>query len=202
VLRWLSTIILSLCVGWGGIARADDGADVCRQFIEVKRDEAISVIKAADKNFTAKHEALTSLFEKTVDIDWLAQKSAGEYWRKANENDRKAYEKVYRAYLTDYYVGALDESDLAGIKDITLTKFKAVDGNVAHARIKISQKDDEPSEVDMHLVEEPKGVCHIRDFTVEGISMVASQSEEIQSLGKIGGLKLITEKLASHHQTR
>lgn len=193
--KLLPEILLILCLGWAGIARADDGA-VCRHFIEAKRDEAVSIIHS-DKSFAEKHKALTSLFEKTIDIDWLARKSVGEYWRRASEKNRQTYVGVYHTYLPNYYVGGLDERDLAGIKDITLTKFKVVEDNVSRARINITQKDEEPADVDLHLVEEPKGVCHVRDFTIEGISMAASQSEEIQSIGKAGGIQLITQRLGA-----
>ena len=199
MLRLFVAFVLFLSAIAATSARADE---TCRHFIEGARDQVTSVIHATDKSFMQKHEALISLFEKTVDINWLAQKSAGEYWQQASEQQRAAYLNIYRVYLTDYYVGTFDENDINSILDVTLTKFKQAEGNAYQARLQITQKDDEPIDAYLHLVEEPAGVCHIHDFTIEGVSVVSSQSEEIQSLGKSGGLAFITEKLAARKQTR
>jgi len=196
VLRPLTLWIFLICLSLSGAARADE--EVCRRFTESTLAHAMSIIRDTGKSFPQKHAELSGLFESSVDIDWLGQRAAGEYWRRASEQERGAYARSYRAYLTNYYVGSLNEADLATILDINLTKFKTVENNVYHARIKITQSDDDPADVDLHLVEDSAGNCHIHDFTAQGVSMLDSQSEEIGSLGKMGGLVFITDKLSAH----
>ena len=190
-------LILSLLIGLCGSSRAYAG-DACVSFIDHIRTQTWGIVSDQNKDFTKKHDELAAIFESSVDINWLARNSAGQYWEKADSNKRKEYSKVYGTYLVNYYVGAFDADDLAGIKAIKLTKFKKIEDNVYRARMTIDQKDDEPIDVDLHLVDSPEGTCLIRDFTVEGVSIAASQHEEIQSIGKIGGLELITEKLAAY----
>jgi ABC-type transporter MlaC component len=183
-------------------AAASETQPTCQRFTYSLRDKAVGIIHDSDKNFMEKHEALISLFENALDMGWIGHYAAGAYWRNADEDEQDAYDKVYRAYLSDFYIGGFDESDLDGIQDIIIRNFKPRADNKYMARVEITQKDDEPIIIEFHLVETPKGVCHVRDFKTEGVGLLDSQYEEIQGIGAKGSLALITKKLSSRPQTR
>lgn len=176
---------------------AADATSTCLAFVNHIHDKAITIVHDGKQSFADKHKALEDLFADSVDVKGMGERAAGAYWRGASEAERTAYDEAYRAYVVNYYVGSMDENDIAGIEDIVVTKFNESGKGIYHARLKITQKHDDPVRADLHLEDNNDGDCRIEDFSVEGVSVAASQKEEIQSLGKIGGIELITKTLVS-----
>jgi len=178
-------------------AHAADTPVSCRQFVEAMSKRAEIIFHDTTMDFMQKRSVLSGLFEGGVDIAWVAQNVAGSFWKTANEKERADYVKAYRAYLSNKYVGALDEDDINGFDKFTLVDFAAAPSNAYHAHLEITQKSDQPISVDLRMEQSSKGACRVHDFTLEGVSLLKSQADQIQTLAASGGLKYVTQKLVA-----
>ena len=173
-------------------------SDACHSFIDKEHAHIIAVLHDTQAGYAQKKAELTRIFNESVDADWLARFVAGAYWQKASDAQRGEYVKVYRDFITHNYIGTLDEDDIKSFTDLVLVEFKPLGGPNYEARARIEQKDDEPIILDLKLTEVPAGVCHVRDFSVEGVSLLAIQHDEMEMLGQSGGLPAITKTLKEH----
>ena len=193
-----ATVLLGIGAGISPDAFAADDASVCHHFADTLRGRVDSIVHDGHDSFAQKHEKLTRLFEESVDLQWVTENVAGSYWQTASEPARQSYARAYRAYLTNYYMGGVDEDTLKSVGKISLLEFKQLTPSRFTATLQVTQTEDDPIMLGFEMAEAPTGVCRIHDFTVEGVDMLTSQNEEIQSLGAQGGLAFIVEKLNSH----
>jgi len=172
-------------------------ATVCRPFFDSMRSHALAILHDPAMRYVQKRDALSRLFDNAVDGTWVAHFVAGAAWRTATEGERRDFVAAYRAWLPLNYVGALDEDDINNMQGIDLASFTVGGPSVFYARTRVTQKDAEPIAIDFRLEEDPPGVCHVRDFTIEGVSLLTSQREQIQTLTANGGLAAVTAQLKS-----
>lgn len=169
---------------------------VCHQFFDTMRTSAVAILRDRQHSFDQRYAELKTLFNKAVDTEWIARFAAGPYWRAASEQERKEFMAAYRTYLADHYIGGLNEDDLNSMKEIKVLNFIDAENNTYRVHTQIEQTNDEPVVIDYMLQEEPAGNCHLRDFTLEGVSLLTAQRDQVKSLAATGGLKAVTEKLA------
>ena len=169
--------------------------DTCHKFFDSVRSQVDDVLKNKNQSLDEMKTAFKGVFEKAVDSDVIARYVAGSYWDKASEQERAAFTSAYRVYLSNHYVGGLDEEDFQQLQTLTVGEFalNSSGGYLVHTQI--LRKTNEPMAFDLKLREKPAGICHVEDFTVEGVSQIASQREEIQGLAAQGGLSLVTQRL-------
>jgi len=191
----LSTMCLLIGMGASFSSYAADDQVSCKRFVDTMQSRADTIFHDTAMGFSQKQSALSGLFEEGVDIAWVAQYVAGSNWNTASEKERADFVKAYRAYLSNRYIGALDEDDISGFKDFTLVDFTSSPPNAYQAHIEITQKADQPVSVDLRMELESKSGCRVHDFTLEGVSLLQNQSEQIQSLAANGGLINVTQKL-------
>lgn len=177
-------------------AYAAERGDACHGFFDSIRTRAVAVLHDRQHSFQERYSRLEALFNEAVDVPWIARFVAGPYWRTASEQEQKEFVEAYRAYLADHYMGGLNEDDFNSMKDIKVFDFTAQENNSYRVHTHIEQNDGEPISVDYLLQEEPAGTCHLRDFTLEGISLLTAQRDQVNSLAAAGGLKAVTQKLA------
>lgn len=187
-----ANIILFAC---GAGAAGND--DTCHKFFDSLHANLDTALKNKQVGVEKTKIALKGVFEKGIDSDAIARYVAGSYWNKASEQERFSFVSAYRVYLSDHYVGGLDEEDLRQLDSLAVKEFIPNPKGGYLVRTQIMRKTDEPMVFDLKLKENPPGVCHVQDFTVEGVSQIASQREEIQGLAAQGGLASVTQKLIS-----
>jgi ABC-type transporter MlaC component len=192
----LPIFCLFIGVGSSFPSNAADDQSICKHFIDTMHSQTDAVFHDAHMSFTQKRSTLSRLFEEGIDTAWIAQYVAGSYWNTVNDYERGEFVKAYRAYLSDKYVGAMNEDDINSMWNFTLVDFIPSPPNGYQAHIEISQKTDDPISIDLRMEESPAGVCHVHDFILEGVSLLQSQREQIQSLAAKGGLKYVTQRLA------
>jgi ABC-type transporter MlaC component len=196
------TLLVLTCIVFSVPAFAGD--NVCRDFFNTMKGRVNGVFHDRKKGFSEKKSALAGLFKEAMDVEWVSRFSAGVYWRTASEQERSDFSKAYQDYLSDHYVGAIDDEDFEEMLDFSMIDFKATESNGYagfKVRSQVARKVNAPIEIDFSLKED-KGGCHVRDFTVEGISQIINQRDQIQSLAANGGLKHVTQRLRELSQAK
>jgi ABC-type transporter MlaC component len=195
----MRNMVLGGCIAVIGLAlyspSALAGESTCRQFADRIQSRINDVVHNQDMSFQKKSRALSDLFEQSVDINWIARAVAGPAWKNANEQERTEYVKAYGAFLSGHYIGGLSEDNLDAMLSLSMDSFKQSGDNTYNAHVKVTQKSADPISVNLMLEESPATVCHVRDFTMEGISLLTSQREQIQDLASQGGLAYVTQRL-------
>lgn len=195
-MRRLFTICGILTVMVHAPAYAAGENDTCHQFFDNIRTRAVAVLHDHQHSFNEKYAKLEALFNEAVDTEWIAHVAAGQYWNSASEQERKEFLAAYRTYLADHYIGGLNEDDMDSMKEIKLLSFVAGADNTYRVHTQVEQTNDEPVVIDYLLQEAPAGTCHLHDFTLEGVSLLTAQRDQVGSLAAAGGLKAVTQKLA------
>ena len=200
--RIMVVLLLAVCVTYGNSGCAAEAQPPCRHFFDSVHANMDAILRDNQTSFVQKRSALTALFEQAMDADWIARFVAQGYWDKASEQQRQDFVKAYKPYLSDHYIGALDEDDLNEMLSLAVVDFKPTGNSRYLARTQITLKKDDPVVFDLRLEEQPAGVCHVRDFTIEGVSQISTQRDEIQAQAGQGGLKVVTQKLREVMQAK
>ena len=191
---FLSLTALAIIV-FSPAAYADDMTSICGRFASSLNGQINGILGNNQMVFTDKRAKLTAMFEQDVDVPWMAQHVAGSAWTAATEQDRADFVAAYRKYLSQHYMGSLDEGDFREMFAIKTLDFKMFSDGMYAAHTEVARYADEPLSFDLKFAEEPVGNCHIRDFTVEGISQVTTQRAEMQQLLATHDLKYVTQRL-------
>ncbi len=186
----LRTVIAAFLLLCAGPAFADPEAD-CKALVYGLPASIEGIIKLSGD----RKAKLAVLFNQTVDREYIGRHAAGLFWHHATNAQREAYLKAYVEYLPDLYLNAFSDEDLDDLLSITITKFAPATGGEFDAEAFITQKGEDGIRVVIATAHDATGKCAIRDFTAGGVSILASQTEEIRTLGASGGLPYITQKL-------
>lgn len=186
-------------MGAGRQAVAMPGKDAaCRRLFDTIHQRLAGTLLNAGIPNGHKREALAKFFVDVLDIDWIAQFVADAYWRDADEADRAAFLKTYRAALTAAYAGprAVQEKDLDMIVDLRALDFRPLKATLYEAPIEFVNNDHTTGRMTFYLMEDASGGCRALDMTVNGADLLSTQRALIQELGGVGRLPHVTQKLA------
>ncbi|HYM31694.1 MAG TPA: ABC transporter substrate-binding protein [Candidatus Cybelea sp.] len=141
---------------------------------------------AADK----RRELLLAFLYKFADTPNVQQRIIGRYWDRATAEQRTAYLKLLDEYVVLSYED--DFKNFGADEHIDIQNAEAIDGKIVVHSLDIDPLDPPPSRVDWVLVTGPKGF-KVTDALVDGVSLIATLSEDFQSIlrnngGKIDGL--------------
>ena len=173
-------------------------ASACDQFARTVTQDVIKIFHETGKTVTQKRTELSNIFQSSVDINWIGKFVIGRYWRDASDEEKAAYLKAYRTYLTNTYISKFDDEDGFKVEDIQVTSLAAgSEPNQFVAKTVIKQKADEDVHVD-YALDVSTGKCQVQDITVEGVSLLVSQRSEFQSLAGSSGIKGVIAALQKH----
>lgn len=130
-------------------------------------------------------EALQAIMEMRSNLPLLAKFSAGRAWREMSDGQKEAFVTAFSRYIAVTYARRFDE--YAGDPKVTIGK--AIDAGRKGILVAspIRNGSAEPVLVEW-LVSDRAGRVEVVDLIIEGISMAASQREEITAmLDKRGG---------------
>ena len=102
--------ILALLAAAPGGADAPDGANAPgakpQIVVETLHSELLGVMKeAADLGYQGRFDRLSPVLGELFDIPFMAEKSVGRHWRKANEDDRERLLDTFGRFTVANYAG-------------------------------------------------------------------------------------------------
>jgi len=134
---------------------------------------------------------LLGVVNRSVDIDFVAKFVLGRHWRSATDDQRQRYLVAYRPFLKKNYVsrltrysgqkfkvnGARQDSDGSYVVTMDI-----IDPNAANVAM-------------LYRVVEQGGDYLISDIVVEGVSLLATQRSEFNSIAQSKGVDYLIQAL-------
>ena len=128
---------------------------------------------------------LQAIMEQRANVPLLARFSAGRAWREMNDAQKNDYGEAFSKYIAVTYSRRFDE--YSGDPDISVGRTIDAGRKGILVQSPINVPNGEPIAVEW-LVSDRGGRVEIVDLIIEGISMAATQREEIGAmLDKRGG---------------
>ncbi len=169
--------------------------NACEAFARTTTSQLVAIFHDASLSEDQKRDHLTTLFQNDVDTNWIGQFALGHYWNTASAEERAAYLKEYRTYLTNSYVSKFDDEASLSVEEIKIASVSPVANSSDYsAKSLILRKGEDDIHVDYLLSQTPVG-CKVHDIIIENVSLLVSQRSEFQSILNSSGIKGLTEAL-------
>ena len=194
VLRHLAIGVLVL--GWAATPHSGGAADDPKAFVQGIGDQVVKVLK---QNLPREKvgEQLNAIWLQAFDVDGIGRAVFGANWKKASDEQRKAYMELFPKYVAKLY--AIQFSDYAGETFAVKGSKPTADGAVVNAEI--DQPNSEPIKLDFIVQRGGKGL-KVTDVRVEGISLVVTKRSEFESVvaqrGIDGLLQALRQKVGEN----
>ena len=170
-------------------ATAQEGA----QFVRSIGDEVIAVLRSDDPG--QRKQKIHDIFTEAFDVDAMAQFTAGNYWRRADERQRQEYVKLFGDYVATLYANKF--------ADYTGQQFKVanerVNGDNVAVEGVIVQPQKPPVRVDFRL-RKVNGAFKIVDVYVEGMSLLITKRDEFMTVLSREGMDGLISRLRTTSQ--
>lgn len=141
-------------------------------------DDIVSLLRESGTG-ESRAPKLQSIMENRANVPLLARFSAGRAWREMSKPQQDRYTQAFSRYIAVTYSRRFDE--YAGDPQVTLGR--AIDAGRKGILVEspISVGNGEPIAIEW-LVSDRGGRIEIVDLVIEGISMAATQREEINAM--------------------
>ena len=169
-------------------AIAQDTATVSpQQAIEKFHSGLLEIMKhAKELGFQGRTDKLAPLMQKTFDLDFMASKTVGRYWRKLSDEDKLRWARIFARFTTANYAGRF--TGYTGEKFITV----GIEDGKRGTRVvltKIVVPDDEDVDLNYRMIER-NGTWKVVDVFLNGtVSELALRRSEYSSALKRDGFE-------------
>jgi phospholipid transport system substrate-binding protein len=179
------TLAVAVAVGAGPARAAGAGAtaESAAGFVRALAERAEAAL--ADPALTEERRAgkIRALLTETVDIDRVGRFVLGKHMRRATDEERAEYRRLFRAYLLATYGSRLDQ--YAGER-LEIGAARLRDERRAVASSRIVRHAGPPVQVDWQLLW-AEGRWKVVDVVVEGVSLAMTQRSEFGAAINAGG---------------
>lgn len=198
----VSAVIFVLCVavGIGLVPRLAAAQSAAMQFVQKLGDRAILELTDRSISDSARVKRMRELLKESFDVQAVGQFVLGTYWRRATEQERDEFMKLYEVVVSHTYAGLFKK--YSGETFQTLRE-RPTDGEntVVYGQI-MQPGSGEPVAIEITVKNENGGFKAV-DIKVEGISMPLTHRKEYAAViqrnqGQVGGLiKVLRAKAES-----
>ena len=158
------------------VSRAEAQETAASQFVRALGDRVIDILKTEVGE--RRKDKLHDQFTQSFDADSMAKFAAGNYWRRANDRQRREYLRLFSNYVAGLYANRFGE--YAGQSfNVTGERMSGEDDIAVSSTIIQGQKP--PVKVDFRLHKTEAGF-KIIDVYVEGISLLITKRDEFTSV--------------------
>ena len=201
---WPSTVLRHLAVGvlalaWGAAAtlRTADAADDPNAFVQGIGDQ---VVKVLQQNLPREKtgEQLNAIWLEAFDVDGIGRAVLGKNWKKATDEQRKAYMELFPKYVAKLY--AIQFSDYSGETFVVKGSRPLSDGSTI-VNAEIDRPNGDPIKLDFIVKNGAQGP-KVTDVKVEGVSLLVTKRSEFDSVvaqkGIDGLIQAIRQKVGEN----
>lgn len=160
-----------------------------QQFVDGVSRQVLEVIKTNDSE-AVKLGKLETIFSGAVDIPFVGKYVLAKHWRVASDEQKAAYLAAYQPFVIKNYAGKLTK--YSG-QQYTLKNPRAA-GSQYIVTMEIIDPGNPSIFVDYRL-RDTDGAYKVIDISVEGVSLVATQRSEFNSIVSSKGLDYLIAAL-------
>lgn len=184
--NWIYALAATLMLS--APAHAGDAAGA-KAYIDGVSKQVLEVLKAGGSQ-ADKQQKLEGIFASTVDIPEVGKFVLGRHWKTASEEQRAAYLAAYEPFVLRNYASKLTKYSGQSYK----LREARPDGDAFVVTQEILDPGKASVYVDYRLQDAGKGY-RLRDIAVEGVSLVATQRSEFNSIVSSKGLDYLISAL-------
>jgi phospholipid transport system substrate-binding protein len=182
------SVIIVTCAALFCATQAAAADSVCETFANTMSSDVVAVFHDTSHSEDHKREALSDIFVKAVDTDWIGRFVLGRFFKAASKDEQDQYLKSYRSYITRTYISKFSNEAGMNVEDIQVVGVTPKDSSSFEAKTIIKRKTEEDVRVE-YLLAATNGKCKVRDIKIEGVSLLASQRSEFSALASSSGMK-------------
>lgn len=184
--RFMLTVVTAMLVSAAAHAGSPKEAQA---FVDGVSKQVLEVIKTKDSE-AVKLGKLETIFSTAVDIPFVGKYVLAKHWRTATDEQKAAYLAAYQPFVIKNYAGKLTK--YSG-QQYTLKNPRAA-GSQYIVTMEIIDPGNPSIFVDYRL-RETDGAYKVIDIAVEGVSLVATQRSEFNSIVNSKGLDYLISAL-------
>ncbi len=187
--KWLWVCVLCC---WATAAWAEKETEV-KAFADNLAQSVQDILTQEALGAAEKQRKLERLFDNHVDIDWVSRFALGRYWRTASEQQRRAYQRNYKAFVLKYYTDRL--IDHTG-QEYRITEVRTTSEEEGEYLLGMELVNtNEPNMLVDYRIREDGDRLKIYDIIIEGVSMITTQRSEFNSVIANKGLDYLIDVL-------
>jgi phospholipid transport system substrate-binding protein len=184
----LMAAALALALG-GRVAMAAPDPAAARAMIEDVGSEVLKVLGSNELPAAEQIEQLKMLLGDAIDMEMTGRLILGQHWRRASEDQRTEYLKLFAPYALDNLASKIRAAN----SKVPLSRFEITGIKAASEKDIVVSTDlfwpgYAPYELDWRLRAGEDGKLRAIDVVVEGVSMVISQRSEFAAIVERQGL--------------
>ena len=169
---------------------AADASDA-KSFVDGLATQVLAIVKDTEQSKDAKTQKIEALFTDKVDIDFVAKFVLGKHWREATPQQQQDYIGAYKPFILKNYAGRLTRYS----GQTYVLKNARSEGDSDYVTMEIKDPNGQDIGVDYRLRKSGPGRYKILDITVEGVSLLATQRSEFDSIVGQKGIDGLIEAL-------
>lgn len=175
MLKWIRPLAAAMVL-LSGPAHAAGKAEEAKSYIDGVAQQVLDILKT-EAEPAQKQQQLVGVFGSTVDIEFVGKFVLGKHWRAATPEQQKAYLTAYEPFILNNYAKKLTRYSGQKYK---LKEARESGGNTI-VTMEIYDEGQAPVYVDYWLRMNGKGY-RLVDIAVEGVSLLATQRSEFNSI--------------------
>lgn len=188
---WLVGAFVLVMVPHGFGARADDSG--AGAFINTLGSRAVEIMKSKGSSTFEQREAqFKDLLVEGFHIKTISRFVIGKYWKQATDEQKKAYDDIFVAFITRVYAARFDAYSGETFEMVETIKDSSGDEWV---RTRIKRPDGGQAIAVDYRVRMFDGQYKVIDVVVEGISMLNTHRVEFASVANKRGVEGLIEEL-------
>ncbi len=188
----LVAFVLGLLVS-GMVQDARSSTNGVQEFVQNISDEAIGIIQNGNIPTREKEQKLGGLFKENVNTQWMGRFVTGQYFRKANDEQRQKFLGLYEEFLVASYIPKFKQ--YAGEKLKILNVLEKGQGEYLVQTELVATKNNQPIRVDYRIKRGEDGALKVIDIIGEGISLITTQRSDFAGILSQQGMAAFLEKL-------
>lgn len=185
-----SALLFATLVIYAASATAAD-AGGAKLFVDAVATEVLAIVKNGDASKAEKEQKIEAIFKDKVDLNFVAKFVLGKHWRTASAAQQQSYLMAYKPFIMKNYANKLTK--YSG-QTYTL-KTPRDEGDAAVVTMDIIDPNGQNVSVDYRLRGAEKSGYKIIDITVEGVSLLATQRSEFDSIVQNKGIDGLIDAL-------
>jgi phospholipid transport system substrate-binding protein len=175
--RYLAIGLLALAWGATATPRIAGAADDPKAFVQSIGDQVVKVL-AQNLPREKTGEQLNAIWLASFDVDGIGRAVLGKNWKKATEDQRKAYMELFPKYVAKLY--AIQFSDYSG-ETFAVKGSRTTSDGATIVNAEIDQPKGEPIKLDFIVQTVAQGL-KVTDVKVEGVSLLVTKRSEFDSV--------------------
>lgn len=188
-MRIFFAAIMMVC-GLATASYADD-APKAQVFVDKVASDVLLLVKDEKITIEDKKSKLNKVFVDVVDVPYVAKFVLGRHWRTATPAQQQAYLSAYGPFLINNYVARLTKYTGQTFK---ITGSQAA-GDAYIVSMKLLDPKGPPILVDYRVRQDAGDVFKVIDIVVEGVSLLATQRSEFNSVVSNNGVDFLIQAL-------